>query len=71
MSLVQTPLGGGGDVTLGSSFFFRVNGAPVFLKGANVVPVHALPERVTLQDVEVIQERLERSLLTVPIIHAH
>ncbi|XP_017057225.2 beta-mannosidase-like isoform X2 [Drosophila ficusphila] len=29
---------------VGRTFFFRVNGHPIFMKGANYVPVHALPE---------------------------
>ncbi|XP_039150424.1 beta-mannosidase isoform X1 [Drosophila simulans] len=29
---------------IGRTFFFRVNGHPIFMKGANYVPAHTLPE---------------------------
>jgi len=32
---------------LGSSFFFELNGVPVFMKGANYIPNDSLPDRVT------------------------
>ncbi|XP_026831968.1 beta-mannosidase [Drosophila erecta] len=31
-------------VEIGKTFFFRVNGHPIFMKGANYVPAHTLPE---------------------------
>ena len=36
----------------GETFFFEVNGFRTFLKGANLVPIHILPERVTKQKIE-------------------
>ncbi|XP_044250625.1 beta-mannosidase-like isoform X2 [Drosophila takahashii] len=30
--------------SIGRTFFFRVNGHPIFMKGANYVPAHTLPE---------------------------
>ncbi|EDV47740.2 uncharacterized protein Dere_GG12165 [Drosophila erecta] len=32
------------DLEIGKTFFFRVNGHPIFMKGANYVPAHTLPE---------------------------
>jgi len=31
----------------GKSFFFRVNGLPVFMKGSNWIPADVFPERVS------------------------
>jgi beta-mannosidase len=36
--------------SLGESFFFRVNGVPVFMKGANVIPLDHFSPRVTEED---------------------
>jgi beta-mannosidase len=36
--------------SVGESFFFRINGVPVFMKGANVVPLDHFSPRVTEQD---------------------
>ena len=36
----------------GSAFHFRVNGANVFAKGANLAPLHILPERSTKRMVD-------------------
>lgn len=35
------------DLPLGRSYFFRVNGVPVFLKGSNWIPSAVLPELIT------------------------
>jgi beta-mannosidase len=35
---------------IGESFFFRVNGVPVFMKGANVIPLDHFSPRVTEED---------------------
>jgi beta-mannosidase len=34
----------------GESFYFRLNGAPIFAKGANYIPQHYFQERVTRED---------------------
>ncbi|VEN43827.1 unnamed protein product [Callosobruchus maculatus] len=39
IELVQDPLGEG------YSFYFRVNGIPIFMKGSNEIPIDVLPER--------------------------
>ena len=31
----------------GKSFFFRINGIPVFMKGSNWIPADVFPERVS------------------------
>ena len=33
--------------TLGRTFYFRINGQPVFLKGSNWIPADSFPERAT------------------------
>jgi len=42
---------------VGKSFFFRINGLPVFMKGSNWIPADVFPERVSA-------EYLERLLLS-------
>ncbi|KZS12421.1 Beta-mannosidase [Daphnia magna] len=37
------------DLTVGRSYYFRVNGEPVFLKGSNWIPSAVLPELITEQ----------------------
>ncbi|KAI1887421.1 hypothetical protein AGOR_G00190120 [Albula goreensis] len=43
VELVQEPIAG----SPGLSFYFRVNGRPVFLKGSNWIPAHAFQDQVT------------------------
>ena len=32
----------------GLSFFFKINGQPIFMKGSNWIPAHVLPEQVKI-----------------------
>ncbi len=43
VELVQEPI----PSSPGLSFYFRINGKPVFLKGSNWIPVHAFQDQVT------------------------
>ncbi|XP_047466185.1 beta-mannosidase [Mugil cephalus] len=43
VELVQEPIVG----SSGLSFYFRVNGKPIFLKGSNWIPAHSFQDRVT------------------------
>jgi len=42
---------------VGKSFFFRINGLPVFMKGSNWIPADVFPERVS----DIYLEHLLRS----------
>jgi beta-mannosidase len=44
VELVQTPMNNG------LSFFFKINGIPMFTKGSNWIPVHILPEKTASQE---------------------
>ena len=35
---------------VGSSFYFKVNGKPIFAKGANFIPTNSFPEQTTRED---------------------
>lgn len=37
---------------VGSSFYFKINGKPVYIKGANMVPPNAFPSDITKSDYE-------------------
>ncbi|KAI5108220.1 beta-mannosidase precursor, partial [Silurus meridionalis] len=43
VELVQEPIPG----SSGLSFYFRINGQPIFLKGSNWIPAHAFPDQIT------------------------
>ncbi|CAG7825645.1 unnamed protein product [Allacma fusca] len=44
------------DVEKGLTFYFRVNGWPIYAKGSNTIPIHVLPERVTQEMTEWLME---------------
>lgn len=44
IELVQEP------DSAGKSFYFKVNGKPVFAKGANIIPLHSFPSSITKED---------------------
>ncbi len=49
--------------TIGESFFFRVNGIPVFMKGANVIPLDHFSPRVTEDDYKsLFQDAVEANM---------
>ncbi len=47
--------------SIGESFFFRVNGRPVFMKGANVIPLDHFTPRVTEDDYRNLFEDVVRA----------
>lgn len=40
--------------TAGESFYFRVNGVPLYVQGANLVPLNILPTRVSADDLNTL-----------------
>ena len=38
----------------GSSFYFRINSQPIFIKGSNWIPPNSFQERVTDQQLEIL-----------------
>jgi beta-mannosidase len=36
----------------GETFFFRLNGIPIFAKGANMIPLHFFQEKINREDIE-------------------
>ena len=43
----------------GTSFYFRVNGVPVFAKGANFIPTHSFPEQTTKAEYKAMLEEIK------------
>lgn len=44
--------------SIGESFYFKINNFPVFIKGANYVPMHSFPTEVTEVDYNTLIERV-------------
>jgi len=56
------------DQQQGESFYFKVNGAPIFAKGANLIPLHVLSTAVTAADVEaLLQSAVEANMNMIRI----
>lgn len=52
----------------GESFYFRVNGVPLFAKGANLIPLHVLSTAVTEDDVQaLLQSAVDANMNTIRI----
>jgi beta-mannosidase len=49
----------------GESFYFRLNGVPVFMKGANYIPQHSFVTEITEKDYESLIERAAASNLNM------
>jgi hypothetical protein len=52
----------------GESFYFKVNGVPIYMKGANLVPLHILPTNVSKAAVhELLQYALQSNMNMIRI----
>lgn len=47
--------------SIGTSFFFKVNDKPIFMKGANYVPQHLIPQGVTDEQTEWLLEAVQQA----------
>ncbi|XP_043111548.1 beta-mannosidase isoform X2 [Puntigrus tetrazona] len=57
VELVQEPI----PSSPGLSFYFRINGKPVFLKGSNWIPVHAFQDQVTTDMITVLLRSAQKA----------
>jgi beta-mannosidase len=49
--------------SLGSTFYFKVNGEPIYMKGANYIPQHSFQNQVTKQDYQhLLDDALEANM---------
>ncbi|MBK8925842.1 MAG: glycoside hydrolase family 2 protein [Crocinitomicaceae bacterium] len=47
--------------SIGTSFYFKVNGKPIFMKGANYVPQHLIPQSVSNEQTEWLLETVQQA----------
>ncbi|KAI7805656.1 beta-mannosidase isoform X1 [Triplophysa rosa] len=57
VELVQEPL----PSSPGLSFYFRINGKPIFLKGSNWIPVHAFQDQVTTDMITILLRSVQKA----------
>uniref|UniRef100_A0A8C1P6P8 Beta-mannosidase n=1 Tax=Cyprinus carpio TaxID=7962 RepID=A0A8C1P6P8_CYPCA len=57
VELVQEPI----PSSPGLSFYFRINGKPIFLKGSNWIPVHAFQDQVTTDMITILLRSAQKA----------
>ncbi|RXN06765.1 beta-mannosidase isoform X1 [Labeo rohita] len=57
VELVQEPV----PSSPGLSFYFRINGKPIFLKGSNWIPVHAFQDEVTTDMITILLRSAQKA----------
>ncbi|XP_052427782.1 beta-mannosidase [Carassius gibelio] len=57
VELVQEPI----PSSPGLSFYFRINGKPIFLKGSNWIPVHAFQDQVTTEMITILLRSAQKA----------
>nr|XP_055026056.1 beta-mannosidase [Misgurnus anguillicaudatus] len=57
VELVQEPI----PSSPGLSFYFRINGKPIFLKGSNWIPVHAFQDQVTTDMITILLRSVQKA----------
>ncbi|XP_051945755.1 beta-mannosidase [Xyrauchen texanus] len=61
VELVQEPI----SSSPGLSFYFRINGKPIFLKGSNWIPVHAFQDQVTNDMITILLRSAQKANMNV------
>lgn len=61
VELVQEPI----PSSPGLSFYFRINGKPIFLKGSNWIPVHAFQDQVTTDMITILLWSVQKANMNV------
>ncbi|XP_077093434.1 beta-mannosidase isoform X2 [Siphateles boraxobius] len=57
VELIQEPI----PSSPGLSFYFRINGKPIFLKGSNWIPVHAFQDQVTTDMITILLQSAQKA----------
>ncbi|CAM4727260.1 unnamed protein product [Leuciscus chuanchicus] len=57
VELIQEPI----PSSPGLSFYFRINGKPIFLKGSNWIPVHAFQDQVTTDMITILLRSAQKA----------